>query len=161
MRVRSAKLKRNRSYQLHSDAYQKNEKFSGNGLLSKMLDKLFDLMIRRKYLKYYNEMIEVEEFVFDDRKQKLVTDEVIRLIQDYECDFYTSVNRDTHVIVCGETEFFDMINETRHNSPFHNVKGMNAYSLDIYRNGGPMGLKLHVCPGINGFAILPKNLFNG
>ena len=143
----------------YSDKYIINKRFSGRTIVKKVYQYLFDVMLHNKFLEHKPETAEVKEFHYIPEKMKLISDHVAELINKYEYDYGITVRRDTHIIICGEEEFFEALGDKDfyyrdYQPPFFNKDA--SFPLDIRRDGRFQGFMIHVCPGVSGMMILPK-----
>lgn len=138
------------------DKYTINKRFSGRAIVNKVYQYLFDVMLHNKFLEHSPETVEVKEFHYTSEKRNLISEHVAELINNYEYDYRITVRRDTHVIVCGEEDFFDGVRDQYYKgyTPFFSKDA--SFPLDIRRNGQLQGFMVHVCPGVSGMMILPK-----
>ena len=153
--LRYASLKTKTKYIHRPNVYEINKRFSGRSIVKKIYSYLFDIMVHNKFIQTHMDAVEFATFEYSTDKQKLISEHVVKLINNYEYDYGIAITPYTHVIVCGEEDFFDAMND-RHDCepPFFGKEA--SFNLDIKRNGSFQGLMIHVCPGISGFAILPK-----
>jgi hypothetical protein len=150
-----ASLKTKTKYKPRPSVYEINKRFSGRSIVKKIYSYLFDIMVHNKFIENHMDAVEIKTFEYSRDKQKFISEHVVKLINNYEYDYGITVTPYTHVIVCGEEDFFDAVNERhRYEPPFFGKEA--TFNLDIKRNGSFQGFMIHVCPGISGFAILPK-----
>lgn len=154
---RYAQLKRHVTWKPDPGKYEINRSFKGSRFVRKIYQYLFDVMLHNKFLVGKVDHIETVVFDYTHEKMKLASHNVAKIINNYEMDYNIRIRRDTHLIVCGEEDFYEMINDRNNNAApmFYNEV---SFPLDIRRNGYYEGFHLHVCPGLSGFAILPKKI---
>lgn len=156
---RYANLKRTSKKTLIKNAYEKTRKYKGWKLTLNLFDWVFDQMIKRGYLQPFWDDVVTETYDYTPSKRKLLSEVVMEAIHNYERDFVVTVNPNDYIIVMGEDTYFSIVREQGVNSPFFykpvTFQTDLAYN-DPYRGRVFNAWSVHVVPGIDGFAILPK-----
>ncbi len=121
--------------------------------------KAFDILFKWKYLTPYFQDQVIETFHYNESKSKLITEKIINALRNYEYNYSNRITPETHVVIAGESTFFDIMNEKR-DSPFFNSTQMfmsnDIYYNDPYNGRRVMNFAVHVVPGMEGFAFVPK-----
>lgn len=157
--IRYAKLYRAKSPRFVPNAYAKAKNFKGYSITKKVFNYLHDLLISRKFIEQYFENVEIDTFDFTPSKKTRLTEKVLEIISSHEYNYGSRISPDTHVIVMGEGNFFDIVKDAQ-TSPFFNspidFDIDPIYNYDPYYGKRAFGWKVHVVPGLDGFVILPK-----
>lgn len=155
--IRYASLKATKAVYEHKSVYEKSKSYKGHKLLSGVFEWVFDQMIKREFLQTYLEDVKIDTYDHTPTKQKLVSDRVLEAIYAHERDF-GRVSPKTHVILMGEDDFFQSVNERKMNSPFFGKEGVKMLTDVKYQEyrGSVYGFYIHVVPSIMGLAIVPK-----
>jgi hypothetical protein len=155
--LKYASIKKSSIYKTSNEKkYTINKRFAGRQIVKKIYSYLFDVMIHNQFLETKPDLIETNTFHYTTERKKLLSRHVADLIIRYEYDYGITVRRETHVIVCGEEDFFEAVRDDSHRQfiPFFTKEA--SFPLDIMRNGMFEGFMIHVCPGVSGMMILPK-----
>lgn len=156
--IRYASLKKIKFIAKDSYSYEKAKTYKGHKLLSKVFEWAFAQMVKRGFLQPYFDEIKMETYDHTPEKSKLVSDRVLEAIYAHERDF-GRVSPETHVILMGEDDFFQSVNEKRMNSPFFGndyVQMRTDIRFDHPYSGSVFGISIYVVPSIMGLAIVPK-----
>jgi hypothetical protein len=121
--------------------------------------KAFNILLKWKYLNpYFDDQI-IETFHYDESKSETITKKIANALVNYEYNYSNRITPETYVIVAGESTFFELLNEKR-NSPFFNdtytFMSNDIYYNDPYHGRRAMNFAVHVVPGMEGFAFVPK-----
>ena len=159
--IRYSSLKRTKAVIEHKSVYEKSKSYKGHKLLAKAFDWAFDQMIKKGFLQPYLEENIIDTYDHTPTKSKLVSDRVLETIHAHERDF-GRVSPETHVILMGEDDFFETVNEKRMNNPFFGQQFVRMQT-DLRFNTSPYkwgaaGMPIYVVPSIMGLAIVPKNI---
>jgi hypothetical protein len=157
--IRYASLKTTKFIAKDSYSYEKAKTYNGHKLLAKAFGWVFDQMVKRGFLQPYFDEIKMETYDHTPTKSKLVSDRVLEAIHAHERDF-GRVSPETHVILMGEDDFFQSVNEKRMDSPFFGKEYVQMQT-DLRFNASPykqsaVGMPIYVVPSIMGLAIVPK-----
>lgn len=155
--IRYVSLKRTKDILEHKSVYEKAKSYKGHKLVGKVFTWAFDQMIKRGFLQTHFEEVNIETYDHTPTKQKLISDKVMEAIYAHERDF-GRVSPETHVILMGEDDFFQSVNEKKMNSSFfgkEHVQMPTDVKYQDYR-GSAYGFYIHVVPSIMGLAIVPK-----
>jgi hypothetical protein len=151
-----ASIRRN-SFSVQKPSYSINS--TGSKFKDWLSSKLFDRLFKWKYLCEYFEDQVVETFDYTESKRKLITEKILEAIQNYKAD-YRDVTPDNYAVIMGESTFFEYLKEDRGNSPFFGSPAAfmsnDIYYNDPYRGRQVVGFPIHVIPGLQGFALVPK-----
>lgn len=156
---RFAKIRRISNRLLIKNAYEKSQKYRGWKLTRKLFDWAFEQMVKRGYLQPFWDNVVTETYDYTPSKRKLLSDKVMEVIHSYERDFDVTVSPDNYVVVMGEDTYFNIVHESNVNAPF--FYSPVAFQTDLAYNDPYRGRvfnawSVHVVPGIDGFAVLPK-----
>ena len=156
---RYAKINRISKKRLVKDSYEKTQKYKGWELTRKLFDWAFDQMVKRGYLQPFWDDVVTETYDYTPSKCKLLSDKIMEVILNYEHDFNVTMVPDKYVIVMGEDTYFQFVHDSEINTPFfYSPMSFNtdlSYN-DPYRGRVFNAWSVHVVPGIEGFAVLPK-----
>jgi len=159
--IRYASLKTIRTTYEHESVYEKAKSYKGNKIIKRLFDWTFDQMAKRGFLQTYFEDIKIDTYDHAPSKRKLISDKVLEAIHEHE-NHFGHVSPKTHVIMMGEDDFFQSVNEQKMNSPFFGREPMQLQTDIRYNTSGysasSMGFPIYVVPSINGLAIVPKNI---
>jgi len=159
--VRHLKVKRSSFKKMIKDVYEIRK--TNNDFKDWVSGKMFNLLTKWGYLRQHFEDVETEVWDFTPSKKKLLTDRVLEAVNDMERFGIHVYDVDKYAIVMGETTFFDALKESNYAGPFF----MNpvAFSTDrVYHNDPYYGRRafswdVHIVPGMEGFAFIPKAIF--
>jgi len=159
--IRYASLKTTKAVIEHKSVYEKAKSYKGHKLINRLFSWVFGQMLKHGFLQTYFEDTQIDTYNHTPSNRKLVSDRVLEAIYAHEENF-GRVSPKTHVIMMGEDDFFQSVNEQKMNSPFFGIEPMQLQTDIRYNTSGysasSIGFPIYVVPSINGLAIVPKNI---
>lgn len=157
--VRHLKVKRLPTRKLIKNAYE--VKKTNRRLKDWISEKFFNLLLKWGYLQQHFDDVETEKWDFTPSKQKLLTDRIIEAVRDMEYSGIHVSDVDKYAIVMGESTFFEALKDSdAYTGPFFvdpvAFRTNTVYHHDSYYGRRAFRWDVHVVPGLEGFAFIPK-----
>lgn len=153
---RVASIRRN-SFKIQTNAFFVKE--TGSKFKDWLSSKVFAYLRKNGYLREYFEDQVIETFDYTESKRKLLTEKILEAIQNQRVN-YQDITPDNYAVIMGESTFFEFLKEDRNNSPFfgrpETFMSNDIYYNDPYYGRRAVGFPIHVIPGLQGFALVPK-----
>lgn len=160
--VRHLKVRRVQTRQLVKNAYEIRK--TKHRLKDWISERIFNLLIKWKYIQPHFEDVETEMWDFTPSKKKLLTDKVFEAVRNMERNGVDINDVDRYAIVMGESTFFDALKDSHfRDGPF--FVNPVAFSTDLIYHQDPyygrraFSWDVHIVPGLEGFAFIPKVVF--
>lgn len=157
--IRHLKVNRIQTRQLVKDAYEIRK--MNHGLKGWISERIFNLLIKWGYLQPHFDEVATEVWDFTPSKRKLLTDKILEAVQDLQYRGIDVNALDKYAIVMGESTFFTALKESDyHMGPFFvnpvAFRTESIYHQDPYYGRRAFGWDVHIVPGLEGFAFIPK-----
>lgn len=157
--VRHMKVKRLTTPTFIKDAYdvkQTNSKVKN--FFSKFL---FNLLTKWGYLRQHYDDVTTEVWDFTPSKQEKLADKVMEALREMDRYGYSYPEPKDYAIIMGEHTFFEVIKDSDYSTGPFFVKPVafsvgTVYYQDPYYGRMAFNWNVHVVPGLEGFAFIPK-----
>lgn len=157
--VRHLRVKRIPTRKLIKNAYEIGK--TNHSLKDWISERIFNLLIKWGYLRQHFDDVETDVWDFTPSKKKLLTDKVLEAVRDLEWSGVRVDDVDKYVIVMGESTFFETLKDSHYSSgPFFvnpvAFRTEQLYHQDPYYGRRAFSWDVHIVPGLEGFAFIPK-----